>query len=467
MIFGISMKIADLLENEKALATFDKILPGMKDRALTNPQAAQLSIEQVIKYSRLPGAETILEKLDEELCKLNTPENMISPSEARAIEFYKSVWEDDDRASKNIQAYENQDATGKESSHTQQAIEPGKEWLDTDGNPIQAHGGAVIYEDGNYYWYGENKEHTDGENGIWTWGIKVYSSKDLMNWTDLGFLIPPVIDDPNAALFPAKRVDRPHILKCQKTGKYVCWIKLSGAEAAFTIWQADSLLGPYEMVENLYNPGGHKAGDFDIVCDPRTGKGYIFFDADHESMLCMELSEDYLRAEKEICKNYPDLKPPFTREAPALFEKGGRIYMLTSGMTGYVPNMSDSAVADGYTKEFMSIGNPHIDDKSCASFNSQISKIFYVEEKDMFVAMADRWLPDTPVDKRLADIFTRVIAGNYEPDKYTATDEEKKEMYMANKLDKANTSVARYVWLPIEWEDDKPVIRWRDEWNVF
>ena len=43
MIFGISMKIADLLENEKALIVFDRILPGMKDRALTNPQAAQLS----------------------------------------------------------------------------------------------------------------------------------------------------------------------------------------------------------------------------------------------------------------------------------------------------------------------------------------------------------------------------------------------------------------------------------------
>lgn len=467
MIFGISMKIADLLENEKALIVFDRILPGMKDRALTNPQAAQLSIEQVIKYSRLPGAETILEKLDEELCKLNTPENMISPSEAKAIEFFRKVWEEDDKAGKNLSAYEKVGEPEGKTSHTRQVIEPGKEWLDTDGNPIQAHGGAVIYEDGTYYWYGENKEHTDGANGIWTWGIKVYSSKDLMNWKDLGFLIPPVIDDPNAALFPAKRVDRPHILKCKKTGKYVCWIKLSGAEAAFTIWQADSLLGPYEMVENLYNPGNHKAGDFDMVSDAKTGKGYIFFDADHESMLCMELSEDYLRAEKEICKNYPDLKPPFTREAPALFEKDGRVYMLTSGMTGYVPNASDSAVADGYTQEFMSIGNPHIDDKSCASFNSQISKIFYVEEKDMFIAMADRWLPDTPVDKRLADIFTRVIAGNYEPDKYTATEDEKKEMYMANKLDKANTSIAQYVWLPIEWEDDMPVIRWHDEWKVF
>lgn len=28
-----------------------------------------------------------------------------------------------------------------------------------------------------------------------------------------------------------------------------------------------------------------------------------------------------------------------------------------------------------------------------------------------------------------------------------------------------NTSIARYVWLPIEWEGDKPVIRWQKEWK--
>jgi hypothetical protein len=25
---------------------------------------------------------------------------------------------------------------------------------------------------------------------------------------------------------------------------------------------------------------------------------------------------------------------------------------------------------------------------------------------------------------------------------------------------------ARYIWLPIEFEDGKPVIRWRDEWTM-
>ncbi len=404
MIYNVSMKIANLLENAQAAAIFDQLLPGMRKMAEGNAQAAALSIEQLVRYTRNPKAEEIIAALDKALNALNTPENAVSPSERKLIERFRAV------------AAEDQLKPACKACHRQDAIYPGQPWLDTKGERIQAHGGAVYYEDGVYYWYGENKEHTDGRNGIWTWGLKVYASTDLMNWEDKGFLIPPVLDDPNSALFPTKRVDRPHILRCPATGKYVCWIKLSGPEAAFTVWQAESLLGSYEMVENIYNPGGHKAGDFDLISDPATGKGYLYFDADHASMLCMELSADYLHAEKEAGRSYANLRPPFTREAPALFEKEGKKYMLTSGMTGYVPNRSDSAVSDAWDQPFQSLGDPHLEDATCASFNSQISKIFHVEGTETFIAMADRWLPDTPVDARLADLFTRVIAGTYDPE---------------------------------------------------
>ena len=448
MIYNVSMKMQHLLENEQAAAVLNNILPGLSRMAQSNPQALSLSVEQLVRYSRVPQAEEILARLDGALQALNTPENAISEGEAKQIAFFKTLISDE-----SVQP------------HHQETIFPGQPWLDTNGHRIQAHGGAVIYEDGTYYWYGENKEFTDGKNGVWTWGIKVYASQDLCNWEDKGFLIPPVIDDPNSALYPAKRVDRPHILRCPATGKYVCWIKLSGPEAAFTIWQADSLLGQYTMVENLYNPGGYKIGDFDMVCDAETGKGYIYFDANHEAMVCMELTSDFCHGSTEVSRSYPNLNPPFTREAPALFEAGGKKYMLTSGMTGYVPNRSDSAASDSWEGVFSSLGDPHVNDASCASFNSQITKIFKVESTGQFIAMADRWLPGTPVDARLADLFTRVIGSNYAPEKYQATMEEKKEMYAANQLETAETRIADYVWLPISLEDGKPEIRWTGNWK--
>ncbi len=453
MIYNAGMKVANLLENAQATTVFDRFLPGMRKMVESNAQASSLSVEQLVRYTRNPKAEEVIAALNAALNELNTPENAITPTEAKLIEYFKTV------------DMEDRSHPVKPTGHNQSAIYPGQPWLDTKGKRIQAHGGAVYYEDGVYYWYGENKEHTDGKNGIWTWGLKVYASCDLVNWEDKGFLIPPVLDNPNAALFPTKRVDRPHIVKCALTGKYVCWIKLSGPEAAFTIWQADSLLGPYEMVENLYNPGGHKAGDFDLIVDSETEKAYLYFDADHSSMLCMELSSDYLHAVKEVAKSYANLQPPFTREAPALFEKDGKKFMFTSGMTGYVPNRSDSAVSESWDSEFKPLGDPHIRDDSCASFNSQISKIFRIEKTGQYVAMADRWLPETKVDARLADVFTRVIAGTYDPEHFSFTDAERREMYAANKLETANTSIADYVWLPIEWDDGRPVLLWQESWT--
>ena len=89
------------------------------------------------------------------------------------------------------------------------SIRPGQVWLDTNGNRIQAHGGSNIYVDGVYYWYGENKEKTTGENKIWHWGVRCYDSTDLYNWEDKGLIIPPEPDDPDSSLNPEACMDVP------------------------------------------------------------------------------------------------------------------------------------------------------------------------------------------------------------------------------------------------------------------
>ena len=47
-------------------------------------------------------------------------------------------------------------------------------------------------------------------SGIWHWGIRCYSSRDLYNWSDGGLIIPSERDDPESPLHPAKNVDRLH-----------------------------------------------------------------------------------------------------------------------------------------------------------------------------------------------------------------------------------------------------------------
>ena len=70
------------------------------------------------------------------------------------------------------------------------------------------------------------------------------------------------------------------------------------------------------------------------------------------------------------------------------------------------------------------------------------------------------------MDFKIENAFTYHTPKDGQPEKYQATDAERKEMYAGNVLETAETRIADYVWLPIEWEGDKPVIRWQKEWKI-
>lgn len=344
------------------------------------------------------------------------------------------------------------------------SIRPGQIWLDTNGKRIQAHAGNIWYEDGVYYWYGENKEFTDGKSKIWTWGIRYYSSTDLYNWKDEGLLIAPEPKDKKSPLHPNRKLDRPHIIKNAKTGKYVCWIKYCD-KPEFSILAADAFRGPYTLVRSHYKPFGKKVGDFDLTVDETTGKAYLYVECDHKDLISCELTEDYLAAADTYKMHYENVKPPFTREGVTHFVRNGRHYLLTSGMTGYIPNPSEVAVSDDWQGPYMVQGNPHINDDSSASFNSQISGVFKHPKMDLYIALADRWVPDYPVDRERYEWLKRVIGSNYNKE-YKSTIKEKMQLMKTPLMASANTSIADYVWLPIRFDGDRAYIEWHEEWKI-
>lgn len=78
------------------------------------------------------------------------------------------------------------------------SFHPGKEWLDMEGNVIQAHGGGILWDDNTkkYYWYGENKSESNlGEGYVQAIGVSCYSSADLYNWKYEGMAL-PVFNNP-------------------------------------------------------------------------------------------------------------------------------------------------------------------------------------------------------------------------------------------------------------------------------
>ena len=349
------------------------------------------------------------------------------------------------------------------------SIKPGQVWLDTNGKPVQAHGFSVFYNQSDrlYCWYGENKEFSKPFGTVWHWGVRCYTSKDLYNWEDRGLIIPPEPDDLQSPLHPTYNMDRPHILYAEKTGKYVAWLKImAGLTSQFMcIMQADNFLGPYQYVHKMYQPLDMDAGDFSFHTDEAAGKTYMFFERPHFEMITAALASDYTGLTGEYSAHFKNLLPPRTREAPVCFERNGKKYLFTSGTSGYFPNPSRTAVFDDYHGEYRDLGSPHIDDTASTSFNSQISCVLKIPGKDLYIACADRWQPG----KKSASLTAKVLSAvekRFKNNVYDTSPRTIAKLAGKKTIKFENTRKSAYVWLPIEWQDDKPVIRWRDEWRV-
>lgn len=182
-------------------------------------------------------------------------------------------------------------------------------------------------------------------------------------------------------------------------------------------------------------------------------------------MICAELTEDYTDVSGVFSRHFPRSQPPYVREAVAHFKRGGLHYLITSGTTGYLPNPSELAVSEDWHGPYRLLGEVHPGDESHTSFHSQVSCVFKVREReDLYIAMADRWVPDR-MDLRYED-YAEWFRIRFAPG---STDEE---LARAEELGKRlpadgeiSTAKARYVWLPFRFDGEQAVLDWRDEWT--
>ena len=169
---------------------------------------------------------------------------------------------------------------------TYKAITPGEVWKDTDGNPINAHGGGILYHEGTYYWYGEYKKGKTILPEWATWecyrtdvtGVSCYSSQDLMNWKFEGLVLPAVKDDSSHDLHPSKVLERPKVIYNKKTGKFVMWAHVESADyskACAGVAVSDSPTGPFTYLGS-FRPNNAMARDQTVFVDD-DGKAYLFY----------------------------------------------------------------------------------------------------------------------------------------------------------------------------------------------
>ncbi len=346
------------------------------------------------------------------------------------------------------------------------SFRPGNLWFDTDGHIINAHGGGILYHDGTYYWFGENKGENSNSALV---GVMCYSSVDLYNWKNEGVAL-PVSDDPESPIVRGCTIERPKVIHNAKTGKFVMYFHLElrgrGYDAAQRgVAVADKVTGPYEFIENgRVNPGKWPAdmtpqqqnstvspGDFAEWWTPEWGRavdGGLFVRRDFEggqmsrdmtlfvdddgkayhiysseenlTLHIAELSDDYL----EYTGKWMRLAPAGHNEAPAIFKRNGTYHLITSGCTGWAPNAARQFSAPSIWGPWTQHSNPAVGPEADLTFRSQSTYILPVQGKnDAFIFMGDRWNPSNPID-------------------------------------------GRYVWLPIVFEKGLPVLRWMDNWRL-
>ena len=181
---------------------------------------------------------------------------------------------------------------------------------------------------------------------------------------------------------------------------------------------SDSPTGEFTYLGS-FRPNNAMSRDQTVFVDD-DGRAYHFYSSENNATLYIsELTDDYQRPSGRYTRNF--VKE--SREAPAVFKRNGKYYMLSSGCTGWDPNQAELAVADSIMGEWKTIGNPCTGTDADKTFYAQSTYVQKVMgKKDMYIAMFDRW----------------------------------------NKKDLENS---RYVWLPFSFEGDKITIPWRDKWS--
>ena len=243
----------------------------------------------------------------------------------------------------------------------------GQYWYDTDGNIIHAHGGWILKSGDYYYWYGENRTE---DNFVSCYRTKDFKTFEFRNhvFTAKSKAEKSYVVDANLKLktpiaslgenFKKQglmrddgegnlliNIERPKVVYCEKTGKYVMWMHYeNGAnynDAACAVASCDTPDGDFTY-HGSFNPFGQMARDCTVFFD---GEDMYFAAAgrNNKDMFIYRMTEDYMSVDKVVNVLYQNQ----SREAPAFFKKDGKIFMLSSACTGWRPNQGGY----GYSKD--------------------------------------------------------------------------------------------------------------------
>ncbi len=222
-------------------------------------------------------------------------------------------------------------------------LSTGIKFMDTDGKPVNAHGGGIIRVCDTFYMHGEYFLSTTTDNNFN--GFSMYSSKDLATWKNEGIILP---QQPSGELGPNRKGERPHIIKCPATGEFVLY-----AHAADVTYQADkevvyatspTVNGQYSYKGPLKNASGQIAAHSDMSAYTDETGAYVLTESGHVYTLASDC-HSWL-SDKSFSAVNGDSGGS---ESPTVFKADGTYYWIGSYKTGWRANNNFYSTAPAMT----------------------------------------------------------------------------------------------------------------------
>jgi beta-xylosidase len=166
---------------------------------------------------------------------------------------------------------------------------------------------------------------------------------------------------------------------------------------------------------------GQMARDMTVFVDD-DDKAYLFYASEENATMHVSLlTPDY----HQTTGKYARIFVGRSMEAPAVFKRAGKYYIVASGCTAWAPNAARMGVAEAPLGPWRELPNPCVGDNADKTFFAQSAFVLPVQGRnDLFVFMADRW----------------------------------------NQWDLPES---RYVWLPLEFSGDGGFsLAWHDTWRL-
>jgi hypothetical protein len=249
---------------------------------------------------------------------------------------------------------------------------------DTQGNPLNSHGGGILKVGHYYYLIGENRT-----NDIL---VSCYRSLDLVNWEFRGDLL---TRSSNPELANAN-IERPKVIYNEFTKKFVMWmhyeIRSNYSFARAAVATSSDIEKPFVYLRS-FQPLNNMSRDCNLYKDD-DGKAYFISSTrENRDMNLYELTNDYLDVKLKVATLWVDAQ----REAPAIMKRGKYYFILSSFCTGWEPNQakySYSKLLSGPWSGLKDIGSP-------TTYNTQPTFILPVHGKKTttYIYLGDRWDP--------------------------------------------------------------------------